>query len=80
MEPGRAEPARDDVPRRPTTLRPRHGKMVTEALPKIASKATALRTLWRRAGDEFDGETFGEVEGAVVELEIGGGGGGRVEG
>jgi trehalose 6-phosphate phosphatase len=43
-----------------TSLRPRHGKMVIEALPKIASKATALRTLWRRVGEEFEPVYFGD--------------------
>ena len=43
-----------------TSLRPRHGKMVIEALPKIATKATALRTLWRRVGDEFEPVYFGD--------------------
>ena len=43
-----------------TTLWPRHGKMVIEALPKIASKATALRTMWRRVGDEFEPVYFGD--------------------
>jgi trehalose 6-phosphate phosphatase len=43
-----------------TTLRPRHGKMVIEALPKIATKATALRTLWRRVGEQFEPVYFGD--------------------
>lgn len=43
-----------------TSLRPRHGKMVIEALPKIASKATALRTLWQRVGYEFEPVYFGD--------------------
>ena len=43
-----------------TSLRPRHGRMVIEALPKIASKATALRTLWLRAGCEFEPVYFGD--------------------
>jgi trehalose 6-phosphate phosphatase len=43
-----------------TSLRPRHGKMVIEALPKIATKATALRTLWQRVGYEFEPVYFGD--------------------
>lgn len=45
---------------RTTSLRPRHGKMVIEALPKIASKATALRTLWQRVGNQFEPVYFGD--------------------
>jgi trehalose 6-phosphate phosphatase len=43
-----------------TSLRPRFGKMVIEALPKIASKASALRTMWQRVGDEFEPVYFGD--------------------
>jgi trehalose 6-phosphate phosphatase len=43
-----------------TSLRPRHGSMVIEALPKIASKAHALRTLWLRAGYQFEPVYFGD--------------------
>jgi trehalose 6-phosphate phosphatase len=43
-----------------TSLRPRHGKMVIEALPKIATKASALRTLWQRVGDQFEPVYFGD--------------------
>jgi trehalose 6-phosphate phosphatase len=43
-----------------TSLRPRHGRMVIEALPKIASKAHALRTLWLRVGYEFEPVYFGD--------------------
>jgi trehalose 6-phosphate phosphatase len=43
-----------------TSLRPRHGNKVIEALPKIASKATALRTLWLRVGYEFEPVYFGD--------------------
>jgi trehalose 6-phosphate phosphatase len=41
-------------------LRPRHGKMVLEAVPGNASKATALRTLWQRVGREFEPVYFGD--------------------
>lgn len=43
-----------------STLRSRHGKMVIEALPKIATKATALRGLWRRVGEDFEPVYFGD--------------------
>ncbi|HJU10799.1 MAG TPA: trehalose-phosphatase [Candidatus Binataceae bacterium] len=43
-----------------TSLRAGHGKMVIEALPKFASKATALRILWQRAGDDFEPVYFGD--------------------
>lgn len=43
-----------------STLRPRHGRMVIEALPKIASKAHALRTLWLRVGYQFEPVYFGD--------------------
>lgn len=43
-----------------TSLQPRDGRMVIEALPKIASKAHALRTLWLRAGYEFEPVYFGD--------------------
>ncbi|MBV8771394.1 MAG: trehalose-phosphatase [Deltaproteobacteria bacterium] len=43
-----------------TTLRSRDGKMVIEALPKIATKATALRALWRRVGEDFEPVFFGD--------------------
>ncbi len=42
------------------SLRARHGKMVIEALPKIASKANALRALWGRVGDEYEPVYFGD--------------------
>jgi len=45
---------------RTSSLRPRHGKMVLEALPKIATKATAVRTLWQRVGPEFEPVYFGD--------------------
>jgi trehalose 6-phosphate phosphatase len=45
---------------RTISLRPRHGKMVIEALPKIATKATAVRTLWQRVGHEFEPVYFGD--------------------
>jgi trehalose 6-phosphate phosphatase len=43
-----------------TSLRPRHGRMVIEALPKIASKAHALRALWLRVGHQFEPVYFGD--------------------
>jgi len=43
-----------------TSLRPRHGSMVIEALPKIASKAHALRALWLRVGYHFEPVYFGD--------------------
>jgi trehalose 6-phosphate phosphatase len=45
---------------RTPSLRPRHGKMVLEALPQIATKAAAVHTLWQRAGDEFEPVYFGD--------------------
>jgi trehalose 6-phosphate phosphatase len=45
---------------RTPSLRPRHGKMVLEALPQIATKATAVRMLWQRAGHEFEPVYFGD--------------------
>lgn len=48
------------ITQRTTSLRPRHGKMVLEALPKIATKATAVRTLWRQVGDQFEPVYFGD--------------------
>jgi trehalose 6-phosphate phosphatase len=48
------------IAERTTTLRSRHGKMVLEALPKIATKATAVRTLWQRAGHQFEPVYFGD--------------------
>jgi trehalose 6-phosphate phosphatase len=42
------------------SLKVRHGKMVIEALPKIASKATVVETLWKRVGDEFEPVYFGD--------------------
>ena len=34
--------------------------MVLEALPKIASKAMAVRTLWQRVGHDFEPVYFGD--------------------
>jgi trehalose 6-phosphate phosphatase len=48
------------ITERTSSLRPRHGKMVLEALPKIATKATAVRTLWRRVGHQFEPVYFGD--------------------
>jgi trehalose 6-phosphate phosphatase len=48
------------ITERTTSLRPRHGKMVIEALPKIATKATAVRALWQQAGLEFEPVYFGD--------------------
>jgi trehalose 6-phosphate phosphatase len=48
------------IKERTTSLQPRHGKMVIEALPKIATKATAVRTLWQRVGYEFEPVYFGD--------------------
>jgi len=42
------------------SLQARHGKMVIEALPKIASKANALQILRERVGDEFEPVYFGD--------------------
>jgi trehalose-phosphatase len=42
------------------SLRPKHGKLVIEALPGIASKATAVRTLCARTGAEFKPVYFGD--------------------
>jgi trehalose 6-phosphate phosphatase len=42
------------------TLRARHGKMVIEALPKIASKGTAVRVLQQRVGVQFEPVYFGD--------------------
>jgi trehalose-phosphatase len=42
------------------SLRPRHGKLVIEALPRIASKATAVRSLCARTGAEFKPIYFGD--------------------
>lgn len=55
-----------------SSLRPRHGRMVIEALPKIASKAHALRTLRRRVGYQFEPVYFGDDltdEDAFIELD-----------
>jgi len=43
-----------------SSLQPRHGKMVIEALPHIATKATAIRTMCRWAGAEFEPVYFGD--------------------
>ncbi len=48
------------ITERTTTLRPRHGKMVLEALPKIATKATAVRILRQRAGHDLEPVYFGD--------------------
>jgi trehalose-phosphatase len=48
------------ITERTISLRVRHGKKVIEALPKIATKAAALRTLWERAGVEFEPVYFGD--------------------
>jgi trehalose 6-phosphate phosphatase len=45
---------------RTPSLRPRHGKLVIEALPRIASKANAVRSLCTRAGAEFEPVYFGD--------------------
>jgi trehalose 6-phosphate phosphatase len=45
---------------RTPSLRPRHGKLVLEALPRMATKAAAVRTLRQRAGDEFAPVYFGD--------------------
>jgi trehalose 6-phosphate phosphatase len=45
---------------RTSSLEPRHGKMVLEAMPKIATKATVVRTLWHRVGPEFAPVYFGD--------------------
>jgi trehalose-phosphatase len=38
----------------------RDGKMAAEALPKGASKALAVRTIWQRAGNDFEPVYFGD--------------------
>jgi trehalose 6-phosphate phosphatase len=45
---------------RTSSLEPRHGKMVLEAMPKIATKAAAVRTLRQRVGPEFAPVYFGD--------------------
>jgi trehalose-phosphatase len=45
---------------RTSSLEPRHGKMVIEAIPRIATKATAVRTLWQRVGPDFVPAYFGD--------------------
>jgi trehalose-phosphatase len=69
------------VAERTTTLAARRGKMVVEALPKIASKAHAVRTLLDRAGkklvpvyfgdDLTDEDAFVEIGGAGVTVLVG---------
>jgi trehalose-phosphatase len=54
-----------------SSLRARHGKMVIEAVPKDATKASALRTLWNLAGSELEPVYFGDDltdEDAFLEL------------
>jgi trehalose 6-phosphate phosphatase len=48
------------ITERTTSLQPRHGKMVLEALPRIATKAAAVRMLWHRVGREFKPVYFGD--------------------
>jgi trehalose 6-phosphate phosphatase len=48
------------IAERTTSLKPRHGKMVLEALPKFATKATAVRALRLRVGREFEPVYFGD--------------------
>jgi trehalose 6-phosphate phosphatase len=48
------------ITERTASLSARHGKLVIEALPKIATKATALRALWQRVGDQFEPVYFGD--------------------
>jgi trehalose-phosphatase len=43
-----------------TSLRVRDGKKVIEAVPKGATKATALRTLWKQAGSGVEPVYFGD--------------------
>jgi trehalose 6-phosphate phosphatase len=45
---------------RTATLKPRHGKMVVEALPKIASKANAVRAIRQDTGPDFVPVYFGD--------------------
>jgi trehalose 6-phosphate phosphatase len=55
-----------------TALKPRHGKMVLEAVPKMATKAHAVRTLRQGVGAEFQPVYFGDDltdEDAFVELK-----------
>jgi trehalose 6-phosphate phosphatase len=69
------------ITERTTSLRPRHGKMVLEALPKIATKAGAVRILWQRAGHEFapvyfgddltDEDAFNELAGHGISVLVG---------
>jgi trehalose-phosphatase len=48
------------ITERTPSLQPRHGKMVIEALPRIATKAAAVRTLRQRVGDDFEPVYFGD--------------------
>jgi trehalose 6-phosphate phosphatase len=57
---------------RTSSLKPRHGKMVLEAVPKAADKAIAVRTLRQRVGPEFKPVYFGDDltdEDAFTELQ-----------
>jgi trehalose-phosphatase len=58
-----------------TSLEARHGKMVVEAMPKIASKANAVRMLLERAGSGCVPVYFGDDltdEDAFAEIGAGG--------
>jgi trehalose-phosphatase len=64
-----------------SSLMARRGKMVVEALPRLATKATAVRTLWQRAGHEFkpvyfgddltDEDAFSELAGHGISILVG---------
>jgi trehalose-phosphatase len=54
------DPFEQFISHRTASLRARHGKMVIEALPLTATKATAVRTLWHRVGPEFEPVYFGD--------------------
>jgi trehalose 6-phosphate phosphatase len=57
---------------RTSSLKPRHGKMVLEAVPKAADKAIAVRTLRQRMESDFKPVYFGDDltdEDAFTELQ-----------
>jgi len=69
------------IVQRTTSLCPRPGKMVIEALPKMATKATAVRAVWQRTGSDFqpvyfgddltDEDAFAEIAGEGVSVLVG---------